>query len=64
MVITEEGVPTSGNAAAAKLHQSCPTLYDPIDCSLPGSSVPGIFQARVWEWGASAFSNWHLGRYK
>ena len=49
MVITEEGVPTSGNAAAAKLHQSCPTLYDPIDCSLPGSSVPGILQARILE---------------
>ena len=36
--------------------QSCPTLHDPIDCSLPGSSVHGIFQARVLEWGAIAFS--------
>ena len=36
--------------------QSCPTLSDPMDCSLPGSSVHGIFQARVLEWGASAFS--------
>ena len=82
-------------AAAAKSHQSCPTLCDPIDgsplsldspgkntgvgchfllqcmkvksereialsdpmdCSLPGSSIPGIFQARVLEWGAIAFS--------
>ena len=36
--------------------QSCPTLSDPMDCSLPGSSVLGIFQARVLEWGAIAFS--------
>ena len=34
----------------------CPTLSDPMDCSLPGSSVHGIFQARVLEWGAIAFS--------
>ena len=38
-------------------HQSCPTLCDPMDCSPPGSSVHGIFQARVLEWGAIAFSN-------
>ena len=36
---------------------SCPTLHDPMDCSLPGSSIHGIFQARVLEWGAIAFSN-------
>ena len=36
--------------------QSYPTLSDPMDCSLPGSSVHGIFQARVSEWGAIAFS--------
>ena len=36
--------------------QSCPTLLDPMDCSLPGSSVHGIFQARVLEWSAIAFS--------
>ena len=36
--------------------QSRPTLHDPMDCSLPGSSVHGIFQARVLEWGAIAFS--------
>ena len=36
--------------------QSCPTVSDPMDCSLPGSSVHGIFQARVLEWGAIAFS--------
>ena len=44
-------------AAAAKLLQSCPTLRDPIDGSPPGSSVPGILQARILEWGAIAFSN-------
>ena len=38
--------------------QSCPTLYYPMDCSLLGSSVHGIFQARVPEWGASAFSEY------
>ena len=36
--------------------QSYPTLHNPIDCSLPGSSIHGIFQARVLEWGATAFS--------
>ena len=36
--------------------QSCLTLCDPMDCSLPGSSIHGIFQARVLEWGAIAFS--------
>ena len=36
--------------------QSCPILCDPMDCSLPGSSAHGIFQARVLEWGAIAFS--------
>ena len=44
-------------AAAAKSLQSCPTLCDPMDCSPPGSSIHGIFQARVLEWGAIAFSN-------
>ena len=43
--------------------QSCPTLRDPIDCSPPGSSVHGIFQARVLEWGATAFSSPLLGCY-
>ena len=40
--------------------QSCPTLSDFMDCSLPGSSVHGIFQARVLEWGAIAFSQMDL----
>ena len=43
-------------AAAAKSHQSCPTLCDPMDCSLPGSSVHGIFQAIVLKWIAISFS--------
>ena len=44
-------------AAAAKSLPSCPTLRDPMDCSLPGSSAHGIFQARVLQWGVTAFSN-------
>ena len=41
----------------SEVAQSCPTPSDPMDCSLPGSSVHGIFQARVLEWGAIAFSD-------
>ena len=44
-------------AAAAKSLQSCPTLCDPIDSSSPGSSIPGILQARTLEWVAISFSN-------
>ena len=40
----------------SEVAQSCPTLSDPMDCSLPSSSIHGIFQARVLEWGAIAFS--------
>ena len=40
----------------SEVAQSCPTLHDPMDCSAPGSSVHGIFQARVLEWVAIAFS--------
>ena len=40
----------------SEVAQSCPTLSDPMDCNLPVSSVHGIFQARVLEWGAIAFS--------
>ena len=39
-----------------KVAQLCPTVCHPMDCSLPGSSVHGIFQARVLEWGAISFS--------
>ena len=41
----------------SEVAQSCPTLSDLVDCSLPGSSIHGIFQARVLEWGAIAFSD-------
>ena len=40
----------------SEVAQSCPTPSDPMDCSLTGSSVHGIFQARILEWGAIAFS--------
>ena len=40
----------------SEVAQSCPTLRDPLDCSPPGSSIHGIFQARVLEWGAITFS--------
>ena len=43
--------------SAAKLLQSCPTLCDPMDCSLPGYSVHGILQARTLEWVAISFSD-------
>ena len=49
-------------AASAKSLQSCPTLCDPIDGSPPGSSVPGILQARTLEWVAISFSN--AGKWK
>ena len=41
----------------SEVAQLCPILRNPMDCSLPGSSVYGIFQARVLEWGAIAFSD-------
>ena len=46
----------------SEVSQSYPTLSDPMDCSLPGSSIHGIFQARVLEWGAIAFSD-NIHRY-
>ena len=48
----------------SEVAQSCPTLSDPMDCSFPGSSVHGIFQARVLEWGAIAFSDMYSYVYK
>ena len=51
-------------AAAAKSLQSCLTLSDPMDCSLPGASIHGIFQPRVLEWVAIAFSELTLGSTK
>ena len=49
-------------AAAAKFRQSCPSLCDPIDSSPPGSSIPGILQARTLEWGAIAFFTLHYSQ--
>ena len=43
----------------SEIAQSCPTLSDPMDCSLPGSSVHGIFQVRILEWVASIFSKYN-----
>ena len=48
------GIPTS--LSESEVAQSCPTLWEPMDCSLPGSSVHGIFQARILEWVAIFFS--------
>ena len=49
----------------SEVAQSCLTLSDPMDCSLPGSSIHGILQARVLEWGAIVFSECnHKGPYK
>ena len=44
----------------SEVTQSCQTLSNPMDCSPPGSSIHGIFQARVLEWGATAFSMTNL----
>ena len=51
-------------AAAAKSLQSCPTLCDPRDGSIPGSPIPGILQARTLEWVAISFSNAGKGKVK
>ena len=48
--------PAPMHESESEVAQSYPTLCDPMDCSLPGSSVDGIFQARVLEWSAIAFS--------
>ena len=51
--------PSPMQKSESEVAQSCLTLSDPMDCSLPSSSVHGIFQARVLEWGAIAFSHTH-----
>ena len=48
--------PSPMHKSESEVTLSCPTLSDPMDCSQPGSSAHGIFQARVLEWGAIAFS--------
>ena len=50
------GLPFPSPMRESEVAQSYPTVCDPMDCSLPGSSAHGIFQARVLEWGAIAFS--------
>ena len=50
------GLPFPSPMCESEVAQSCLTLHDPMDCSLPGSSVHGIFQARVLEWVTSSFS--------
>ena len=50
------GLPFPSLMRESEVTQSCPTLSDPMDCGPPGSSIHGIFQARVMEWGATAFS--------
>ena len=49
-------IPKQGKVERSKVTQSCPTLYDPMNCSPPGSSVHGIFQARVLDWDVISFS--------
>ena len=51
--------PSPMHASESEIAQLCPTLSNPMDCSPPGSSIHGIFQARVLEWGAIAFSEGH-----
>ena len=55
--LAEQMLKEASAAAAAKSLQSCPTLCDPKDCSLPGFSVHGILQARTMEWAAISLSN-------
>ena len=50
------GLPFPSPLGESEVAQWCPTLHNPMDCSLPGSSIHGIFQARVLKWVATAFS--------
>ena len=52
--------PRQESESESEVAQSCPTLHDPMDCSLPGSSIHGILQARVLEWGAIALPTTQL----
>ena len=51
-----DGLPFPSPGVCVLVAQLCPTLCDPMDCSLPGSSVHGILQARILEWVANSFS--------
>ena len=55
-ILEQVAMPSPMHESESEVAQSCPTLSDPMECSLPGSSIHGIFQARVLEWGAIAFS--------
>ena len=55
--VEESGHKVAKVSSESEVAQSCPTLSDPMDCGPPGSSIHGIFQARVLEWDAIAFSN-------
>ena len=59
-----KAVPKNAQRKGRKLTQSCPTLCDPMDYSLPGSSLHGILQARALEWVAIAFSKSQLSYFK
>ena len=54
--VHRSGLPFPSPMRESEVAQSCPTLCDPMNCSPPGSSIHGIFQARVLEWVAIAFS--------
>ena len=54
--LSDKALQIAEKKSESEVAQSCPTPSDLMDCSLPGSSVHGIFQARVLEWGAIAFS--------
>ena len=56
-IVRSSALPHFPTATVAKSLQSCPTLYNPIDGSPPGSPVPGILQARTLDWVAISFSN-------
>ena len=58
------GLPLPSPVYESEVAQSCPTLRDPMGCSLPGSSVHRTFQQRVLEWGAIAFSSYYTKRYQ
>ena len=57
MLVLEGLVGLHESESESEVVQSCPTLCDPVDCSLPGSPVHGILQARKLEWVAISFSN-------
>ena len=56
-ILWEDEIQSWQEDSESEVAQLCPTLWDPMDCSLPGSSLHGIFQARTLEWVAISFSN-------